>query len=575
MPYLKGIISNTLHNVAERSLLGKCFECISLLAKAIGRNGFRQDAEQIMEAMIKATQVPNLPSNDPVKEYMMAASQRICAVMKEEFLPMVPHILPGILEKFTLAPKDFQTDNLSPEDLNEDDEVTLTMTRTPDGQLKFMLMSTSDMEDLLCALQSVHCFIEELGASFAPFVPQTAKALVPVFDFNVDEQVRELAFETWGDLCKCARGANQTAAVSDLVMEFLKQTVPAFEQEQFLDLDALKTKAEGVTTVLKAAGPGMLQPEQVNSLCQLTTSGMMKSFKRREEHLQVKAKAKSAGKDDDDLGGDEQDEEESLRIGLAEIAGVLMQFHPDAFMTCGLQPYLELVATLTQSQAKEDRKLILFIACDFIAHLGIRAVPHWDKFMPLVLEDVVSPDANRRQPACYGVSLAAREAAFAPVAVETAQKLQQVVAQSRGRAKKKSEKHAQACADNALSGLINVILHHGATLGAAQEELWNVWLQGLPCQADEEEGVKNHKNLLKFVMEERVEVLKQGASNFPHVLGILIDQYKGSMVDDETNKGIQALVLKLGQAQLEQFAISLTEKQKKKLLRVHREAMTA
>jgi len=146
------------------------------------------------------------------------------------------------------------------------------------------------------------------------------------------------------------------------------------------------------------------------------------------------------------------------------------------------------------------------------------------------------------------------------------------VTQSRSRAKKKSEKPAQAAADNALSGLIAILQAHKDAMGNAQEELWNVWLQGLPCQEDEEEGVKNHKLLLKFVMEERIEVLKQAASNFPKVLALLVDQYKTNMVDDETNAGIRQLVLNLGQAKLEQFATGLSDKQKKKLLRVHREA---
>merc|ERR1719506_2183955 len=106
MPLLKTLIENVLHKPEERTLLGKCFECISLLAKTVGSQAFAKDAEGIMGAMIKATQVPNLPSNDPVKEYMMAAAERICAVMKEDFVPILPYILPGILEKFTLSPKD-------------------------------------------------------------------------------------------------------------------------------------------------------------------------------------------------------------------------------------------------------------------------------------------------------------------------------------------------------------------------------------------------------------------------------------------------------------------------------------
>lgn len=268
----------------------------------------------------------------------------------------------------------------------------------------------------------------------------------------------------------------------------------------------------------------------------------------------------------------EVEEDEKLRTSLEDVAGALMQHHPDLFANCGILPYLELVESLKSSSFKEDRKLILFIACDFVRHLGARAVVHWEKFMPVVLEDILANHPTRRQPACYAISFAAEQAAFAPVALETAKKLQQVITQSRGRAKKKSERGAQAAADNALSGLISILLTHKDALGAAREELWNVWLQGLPCQEDEEEGVKNNKLLLKFVLEERIEVLKQGASNFPKVLALLVDQYKTNMADDEANQGIRRLVLNLGQAKLEQFAAGLTDKQKKKLLRVHRDA---
>merc|ERR1712070_222889 len=239
-----------------------------------------------------------------------------------------------------------------------------------------------------------------------------------------------------------------------------------------------------------------------------------------------------------------------------------------------MQKYLELVETLKKSAYPEDRKMILFIACDFVRHLKERVVVHWEKFMPVVLEDILATSAARRQPACYAISMAGEQAAFAAVAADTANKLQQVITQSRGRAKKKSEREAQAAADNALSGLIAILQAHKDALGAANEELWNVWLQGLPCQEDEEEGQKNNKLLLKFVMEERVEVLKQGASNFPKVLALLVDQYKSNKADDETNQGIRQLVVNLGQAKLEQFASALTDKQKKKLLRVHREALS-
>merc|ERR1719162_2730225 len=153
-----------------------------------------------MQVMIQATLMPNLPANDPVKEYMLSASQRICSTMKSAFLPFVPHILPGVLEKFTLAPKEYNPETAG--GFGEDEEVNLTLTQGENGQIKVMVMSTSEMEDLGNAVGCVNTFVEELGEMYAPFVAQTAHALVLVFDFSMDEQIRELAFETWGLLCQ-------------------------------------------------------------------------------------------------------------------------------------------------------------------------------------------------------------------------------------------------------------------------------------------------------------------------------------------------------------------------------------
>jgi hypothetical protein len=267
MPFLKKIIEATLHKVEERTLLGKCFECISLLAKSVGRNAFRADAEGIMQAMIQSTQVPGLPSNDPVKEYMLAASERICGVMKEDFLPLVQHILPGILEKFSLAPKEFDTNKVDEGDF--EGEVNLMLERGEDGKVKVVLMSSSELEDIQNALSCVHTFVEELKQGFAPFVQVTAKALLPVFDFGMDLGVRDLEFETWGGLCAASREAGQIAVVGELVNEFMTRMLPKLAQSEnglAFDCAQMKTRADGITCCLKKAGNGVLQAPQVGHI---------------------------------------------------------------------------------------------------------------------------------------------------------------------------------------------------------------------------------------------------------------------------------------------------------------------
>mmetsp|Transcript_65759 Transcript_65759/g.140684 ORF Transcript_65759/g.140684 Transcript_65759/m.140684 type:complete len:1127 (+) Transcript_65759:110-3490(+) len=575
MPLLKQVIQDTLHKVEERTLLGKCFECISLLAKAVGKDGFRADAEVIMKAMIEATQTPNMPSSDPVKEYMMAASERICSTMKEDFLPFLPHILPGVLEKLTLAPREF--DQEKHEGLDENSEVNLTLTQE-NGKMKILIMYSSEIQDLKGALEAIHTFVDELGKAYVPFVAQTATALLPVFEFSMAEEIRDLAFETWGLLCGCARDGGQVQVVSDLVMEFLKRILPKLETTE-IDLEALKTRADGVTTCLKRAGPGILSADQVNHLCKVSMTLLAESLKRREEGAQDNIKRVAAvGGDEDgdlDLDGEENEDEEGLRVGLNEIVGAIMQHHPDLFVAAanGFPTYAEMSTRLLQTGVNpEDRKLSLFLICDFLEHLGGRVVAQWPQFLPGLLEDILHQSAELRQPACYGASLAAKDPAFAPLATGAASKLAQVVTETRARAKKKSEKIAQACADNALSALGEIVMNHQPSLGAGAEQLWGIWLAGLPCQEDEQEGVRNHKLLLKLIMQERAEVVGAGGCNLQKLFAMLVDLYKTDMVDDETNVGIGQLALKIGEASLEQYAAQYSAKQRKKLQRIVRES---
>jgi len=575
MPIFKQLAQSLLHRTEERTVLGKVFECISLLAAAVGTEGFRADAEGIMQAMIQATQVPNLPSNDPVKEYMLEASQRICATMKGDFLPFVPQILPGVLEKLTLAPQEYSP--AVAERFGDDAAVNLTLAQEG-GQVKVLVMCTSEMEDLQNALGCVHTFVQELGDVYLPYVAQTAEALLPVFDFSMDEEIRDTAFETWGQLCQVARTGGRPEIVTQLVHEFLKRILPKFAltaDAADVDARALRTRADGVKACLQKAGPGVLSAEQVKHVCEVALQTLGDSLKRREAE-EAQKRQKLAAKEEEDAseaGEEEEEDEEMLRVACCEMTGALMQHHGGIFMTECFAVCMQLVQQFIPPTVRwEDRRLAIFLACDMLEHLRESVVPHWQHFMPQLVQDVVHQSPAIRQPACYGVALAAREAAFVALAAEAAAALSELVTRTRGTAKKKSEKPAQACADNALSALGEILSSHSHAVKAGEVQLWGVWLKGLPCQEDEAEGIKNHKALLRMVQKEQVEVVGAGGANLPHILSVFVDIYNTDMADEETSKGIGRLVAALGQERLQQLALQLKEKQQKKLLRIHREA---
>jgi hypothetical protein len=288
-----------------------------------------------------------------------------------------------------------------------------------------------------------------------------------------------------------------------------------------------------------------------------------------------KARTKEVVDADTTAGDDDLNEEEEmdLRISCVRLTGALMENHADIFAGESLEYAMQLVQRcFNVTGSEDDHRLGMYMVCEMLNHLGARITSQWPTIMPHVLQDIGHVEPEVRQPACYAVALAARNPAFAPMAAETAAKLSALIVDARSRAKKKSEKAAQLVADNALSALAEILSVHGQVVKVQTSQLWQVWLQALPCQEDEEEGVKNHKLLLEMLKAQRSEVIGDAGAKMPQVLSVLVQVYKTEMADDETSTGIGKVVLQLGQAHLEQMGGQLSEKMRKKLARIHREA---
>merc|ERR1719174_3339347 len=145
-----------------------------------------------------------------------------------------------------------------------------------------LAISTSEMDDLRNAVDCLHTFAHTLEKDgFAQFVPQSAQALVPVFEFDMSEEIRAQAMETWAELCLACREAGNTQLVSELTMEFMKRNLPKFEEEE-KDIEAFKTRADGMHSCLDGAGPGVLNAQMVKEISNAALKIFEASMKRRE-----------------------------------------------------------------------------------------------------------------------------------------------------------------------------------------------------------------------------------------------------------------------------------------------------
>lgn len=80
-----------------KQLRGQAIETLTLIGVAVGRDYFKQIASRIIEEMLKI-QANYLEDVDPQKQYLLAGYQRLCIVLKSDFVPYLEQILPPLFE---------------------------------------------------------------------------------------------------------------------------------------------------------------------------------------------------------------------------------------------------------------------------------------------------------------------------------------------------------------------------------------------------------------------------------------------------------------------------------------------
>ena len=78
-------------------------EGITIICAAVGLDTFRPAANDVI-GILRQIQDSQLEKKDSQRVYLLSAWQRICLLMKEEFAPYLPQILPGIFNMASLDP---------------------------------------------------------------------------------------------------------------------------------------------------------------------------------------------------------------------------------------------------------------------------------------------------------------------------------------------------------------------------------------------------------------------------------------------------------------------------------------
>mmetsp|Transcript_56656 Transcript_56656/g.165735 ORF Transcript_56656/g.165735 Transcript_56656/m.165735 type:complete len:1086 (+) Transcript_56656:83-3340(+) len=556
VPVLKHVVL-TATGTEERALRGKAFECMSLLGLAVGREVFQQDAQEAMQAMME-TASRGLEADDPQRSYIHEAAQRICRALKEKFLPYLQYLLPGIHAMLQMQPAEV----LDPD--AEDAEEDMTVAFLTDG--KAVGLKTSQIEDFKSAVQLLACFLEVLGGHYFEHVRETARCLLPALSFRFSDDVKREAVQTWQELIAAARaGATQRRLAGDrlvpeLLGAYLRGALEAMRAEE--DLETLQVQAAGTGACLRAAGPGALAGEEVRELCAELRRLAEESTQRLREA------APAAGLDEDELAeaGQRRDAEQMLRIKYAELAGSVMETHKAHFLQCGLGQLVPLMQEcLLPAHDASDRCFALYLASDILEKLGPEGAGTLPVFVGQVLDSLAHDDAWVRQAAAYAVWHAAPLSEFAPFVGRAAALLFSVLGRCEGEGE--GQREAAEAGVAALGRVCRLQAGHVEGLDGCLLR----FLHGLPLIEDVDQAGPVHELLLELVSEGH-PFFRQHAAK---VCCVLLEVYNRETSSERLNAGIRHVFRQVGKEQLEQMQPPLSQKQRKKLEKVLRDARRA
>lgn len=554
MPLLKEVVLRA-RSKDERTLRGKAFECLSLLGIAVGKETFLPDALEAMNAIV-ALQQQNLLDDEEgtLKSFVFESLQRICKVLGTDFARFLPAVLPPLLATFSLQPEEVA----SPEDQQD---MTLMML----GNSKCVGLKTSHIEDLQSALTTVSSFVELLGGNgYKDFVRETALRLMPLLEFQFDDDVKSLAISTWGHLVKCAADLGDGPLATDLLKGYLDYAAKTMPHEE--DLEILDEQIKGISSCISAAPTGVVDATKAQDLLTLVFKLLEESFKRRKDQ---ETEQEEDELDEDDLDGVEQEKEkdESVRISLVDIGASLMKRHKAVFLRVGIPMFNQLISRLIMPTCNvQDRALALYVACDYLEHLQSDSVSAWPLFMDAMFTAITDPEIQLRQAACYGVNVASRIPEFSSVAQQAVQRLLMTIEQPNARSKVNL-----MATENAVAALGHVCEKHEASLGPAAPKCWEQWINRLPMKEDEEEGQITHAQLLRLVQAQHPTV----HAHLPKALHVLVQVYKRNSCSDESSTGIARLLSSIPEANLAQLFQQFPDKDRKKAVRIVQEIRAA
>lgn len=516
MPLLINVLKIDV-NGTNRVLKGKCIECATLIALAVGKDKFAEHSRELVDLLI-LYQNNGIQDDDPIKTYLEHGWSRICRILREDFVPLLPVVLPPLLE----TAKATQDVSLIEEEeaANFQQYVDWDVVQI---QGKHIAIHTSVLDDKVSAMELLQVYSTVLKSLFAGYVPEIMNDIaIPSIDFYLHDGVRATGASLIPVLLSCLIAAvglqNEEvqllwqSASSKLISGIMSEPMPEITQIYHSSL----------VDTLNTMGTDCLTDDAQVKFTKGVSANLTDVFERvKQRHTE------------DDEYNEELDQEyedftdEDLLDEINKSIAAFFKASKGNYIT-HFQTIWPLIATYLHDSEIILTLFALVALGDMIQSCGERSAPFKDTFIAKVTAYLVSPEPSIRQAAAYTIGVCAQYApsTYGDVCVSSLETLFQVVSIPDA----KSDEN-QTATENASAAIAKILHSFGANIPNLDSHIAN-WLQTLPIIVDDEAAAFSYR-FLSHLIDTNSPVVRR-SSNIPVVVDNVVQALHHKAISGKT-----------------------------------------
>lgn len=521
MPLLLNVLKMDVDG-ANRVLKGKCIECATLIALAVGKDKFSDHSQELVNLLI-LYQNNGIQDDDPIKTYLEHGWSRICRILREDFVPLLPIVLPPLIE----TAKATQDVSLIEEEeaANFQQYVDWDVVQI---QGKHIAIHTSILDDKVSAMELLQVYSTVLKSSFAGYVVEIMNDIaVPSIDFYLHDGVRATGATLIPVLLSCLISAVglQNEDVQHLWLSASSKLISGIMSEPMPEITQIYHSA--LVDSVNTMGTDCLNEESQEKFTKGVSANLTDVYERvKQRHSE------------DDEYNEEVDQEyedftdEDLLDEINKSIGAFFKATKGQYLS-HFQKIWPLVSTYLQDSEIILTLFALVAVGDMIQYCGEGSALYREEIVPKLSAYLVSPEPSIRQAAAYTIGVAAQYApsSYGDICVSSLEVLFQVV----GIPDAKSDEN-QTATENASAAIAKILHSLAGNISNVDGYVAN-WLQTLPITVDDEAAAFAYRFLSHLIDIQSPAV--SGPSNIPKVVDSVVQALQHKSI---TGKNAAAVV---------------------------------